>query len=85
MLGFWWSYRAEPRTLALFRASGEEVLVNRAMEDLWASFEADYGPAAGRKLALVNVRFDSDAANYLGFYSEQKVTIRADVIEFVAK
>ena len=83
VLGFSWSYRAEPRTVALFRASGDEMLVNAAMEDLWASFEAEHGPAAGRKLALVNVRFDSDAANYLGFYSEQKVTIRADVVEFV--
>ena len=82
VLGFSWSLRAEPRTLALFRVDGDEMLVNAAMEDLWANFEADHGPAAGRRLALVNVRFDSDSANYLLFYSEQKVTIRADVVEF---
>ncbi len=82
-LGFSWSYRAEPRTLALFRVDGDEMLVSAAMEDLWAKFEAVHGPAAGRKLALVNVRFDSDAANYLGLYSQQSVTIRADVVEFV--
>ena len=83
VLGFSWSVRAEPRTLALFRVDGDEMLVNAAMEDLWSNFEAEHGPAAGRKLALVNVRFDSDSANYLLFYSEQKVMIRADVIEFV--
>jgi hypothetical protein len=82
VLGFSWSYRAEPRTLALFRADGDEMLVSTAMEDLWASFEAEHGRVAGRKLALVNVRFDNDAANYLGLYSQQKVTIRADVVEF---
>ena len=82
VLGFSWSLRAEPRTLALFRVDGDEMLVNAAMEDLWANFESEHGPAAGRKLALVNVRFDSDSANYLLLYTEQKVTIRADVVEF---
>ncbi len=84
VLGFSWSYRGEPRTLALFRADGDEMLMSKAMENLWATFEADHGPATGRKIALVNVRFDSDAANYL-FYSEQRVTIRADVVEFVGE
>ena len=83
VLGFSWSYRAEPRTLALFRVDGDDMLVSAAMEDLWMNFETDHGRAAGRRLALVNVRFDSDAANYLGLYSEQNVTIRADVVEFV--
>ncbi len=82
LIGFSWAYRAEPRTLALLRVDGDEMLVNAAMEDLWASFGAEHGSPAGRKLALVNVRFDSDAANYLGLYTQQNVTIRADVVEF---
>jgi hypothetical protein len=51
------------------------------MEDLWSSFEAQHGPAEGRRLALVNVRYDSDATNLL-LYSDLTLAIRADVVEF---
>jgi hypothetical protein len=59
------------------------MLVAAAMEDLWRNFESEYGPVAGRNLALINVRFDSDAANYLLLYTKQMISIRADVVEFV--
>lgn len=83
ILGFSWAERSEPRTLALHRVDGEPMLVSAAMANLWDNFKAEYGPAEGRNLALINVRFDSDAANYLLLYTKQSITVRADVIEFV--
>lgn len=82
ILGFSWANGHEPKTLALHRVDGEGMLVSTAMKNLWANFEAEYGPVQGRNLALINVRFDSDAANYLLLYTRQSVTIRADVVEF---
>lgn len=83
ILGFSWAAAQEPRTLALYRVDGEGMLVASAMANLWDNFEAEYGPAAGRNLALINVRFDSDAANYLLLYTKQSITVRADVVEFI--
>ncbi len=83
ILGFSWADGNEPKTFALHRVDGEGMLVASAMESLWNNFEADYGPVEGRNLALINVRFDSDAANYLLFYTKQAVSVRADVIEFI--
>jgi len=59
------------------------MLTSTAMANLWQNFEDEYGPVQGRNLALINVRFDSDAANYLLLYTKQSITIRADVIEFI--
>ena len=57
--------------------------MKQALENLWTNFEAEHGPVVGRNLALVNVRYDSDAANYLLLYSKLWVSVRADVIEFI--
>lgn len=69
-------------TLALIRIQGEGLLYKEALEDLWQNFEAQYGSVEGRRLALVNVRYDADALNVLGLYTRPKVSIRADVVEF---
>jgi len=83
IVGFSWAEGSEPRTLALARVDGDEMLTSTAMANLWQNFEHEYGPVRGRNLALINVRFDSDAANYLLLYTKQSITIRADVIEFI--
>ena len=83
ILGFSWANGSEPKTLALQRVDGNGMLVATAMKNLWDNFEKDYGSAQGRNLALINVRFDSDAANYLLLYTKQMITIRADVVEFI--
>lgn len=82
LFGFSGSGRDAPTTLALFRVAGSPMLMKQALENLWANFEAEHGPVEGRNLALVNVRYDSDAANYLLLYSHLNVSVRADVIEF---
>lgn len=71
----------EMRTISLFRLEGEPMLYAAALDDLWANFEATYGEAEGRSLALVNVRFDTDATNLL-VYTRARISVRADVVEF---
>jgi hypothetical protein len=68
-------------TLALARIQGTGQLYREALADLWARFAAANGPIAGRRLALVNVRYDSDNTNLI-VYTKPRLTIRADIVEF---
>ncbi len=68
-------------TLALIRVEGTGMLYKEALDDLWKNYEAAHGPAEGKKLALINVHYDSDALN-LFVYTGAKLLIRADVVEF---
>lgn len=72
----------EMQTIALFRLDGEGQLYQAALADLWRSFENQHGPVDGRSLALINVRYDAEAANYFGLYTRPTIYVRADVIEF---
>ena len=74
---------SEMRTIALIRLEGDGLLYKAALENLWSNFEQQYGSIEGRPLALVNVRYDSDALNVLGIFTKPKISIRADVVEFV--
>lgn len=71
----------EAGTMALARVSGTGMLYQEALENLWENFEKDHGPREDRIIALVNVHYDSDILNLL-FYTEVKLFIRADVVEF---
>ena len=68
-------------TFALVRVSGSGMLYKEALENLWKSYETAYGPVEGKRLALINVRYDSDALNLI-VYTQPKITIRADIVEF---
>jgi hypothetical protein len=70
-------------TVALIRVKGDGQLYKHALEDLWAAFEAEHGPVTGRALALVNIRHDVDCLNVLGIYTQARMWVRADVVEFV--
>ena len=52
-----------------------------ALENLWKEYEEKHGSVIGKKLALVNVRYDSDALNLI-LYTKAKISIRADIVEF---
>jgi len=69
-------------TFAFIRADGDGMLYKEAVENLWANFEAEHGSVENRRLALVNVQFDADAANYLLLYTKTTVSVRADIVEF---
>ena len=83
LLGFSFAQGGETQTIALIPLGGDRMLYKVALENLWRNFEQTHGNIKGRSLALVNVRFDSDALNVLVFYTRPKISVRADVIEFV--
>ncbi len=83
ILGLSGAFRGEMQTFGLIRISGEGMLYQEALDSLWRTFEQQYGQAVeGSRLALVNVRYDAEALNVLGFYTKPTVVIRADIIEF---
>ena len=81
ILGFSGGPASQVGTLAIARVSGTGQLYKEALENLWENYEKDHGPREGRKIALVNVHYDADILN-LFFYTEVKLYIRADVVEF---
>ena len=81
LLGLSMSMGSSTNTLAVARIGGTGMLYKEALEDLWKQFESQHGKIEGRKLALANLRYDSEALNLLVF-TGVKVFIRADVIEF---
>ncbi len=81
LFGVSFSNGAQSGSVALTRIGGTGHLYKEAMEGLWESFEEKHGPAEGRRLALSNIRYDSDSKNFL-LYTDIKLAIRADIIEF---
>jgi hypothetical protein len=81
LVGLSFSNGMMTQTLALYRLKGTGMLYKEAIEDLWTNYEAQHGKAEGRKLALVNVRYDADPLNLL-VYARARISVRADVVEF---
>lgn len=81
LLGISFSAGAATNTVALARVSGSGMIYTEALENLWKDYEEKHGSVIGKKLALVNVRYDSDALNLI-LYTKAKIAIRADVVEF---
>jgi hypothetical protein len=69
------------QTFAIARLNGSSSLFGDAVENLWENFRDQYGKVEGRELALVNIRYDTDALN-LFVYTKPTVSVRADVVEF---
>ena len=69
-------------TFGLIKVSGVEKPFDAAIKDLWNNYREKYGDTEGKKLALVNVRQDTETLNTL-VYTEAKYFISADVVEFV--
>jgi len=84
ILGGTWSGGMYTNTFAFIRVSGTGLLYKEAFADLWKNYEAAHGPVGDKKIAFINLRYDSDALN-LVVYTQAKIMIRADVIEFTAR
>jgi hypothetical protein len=84
LIGVSYSMSTITNTLALIRVEGTGQLYKEALEKLWQNYEKYNGSPAGKKLALVNVRYDADILN-LFLYTKVKYFIRADVVEFAAR
>ncbi len=67
--------------LAIARVSGSEHLHQTALKNVWLQYAEKHGPIEGKKLALVNIRYDADALNLL-LYTQVDLIIHADVVEF---
>ncbi len=81
ILGLSYSTGLTANTLALARVDGTDKLYTDALENLWANYEAEHGKVENGTLALANVRYDSDILNLI-LYTQVKVTVRADIVEF---
>ncbi len=81
LIGVSWSMGIASNTFALVRLNGTGMLYKEALDNLWANYQSAHGPAEGKRLALVNIHYDSDALN-LFVYTKASVMVRADVIEF---
>lgn len=81
VLGVSYSTGFTANTLAIARIEGTGSLYAEAIQNLWDNFEAANGSITDRKLALTNIRYDTDILNLL-FYTRTKIIIRADVVEF---
>ncbi len=81
LLGVTWNTGVINSTLALARVSGSDALYRDALQNLWQNYEAKNGSVVGKKVALINIRYDSDNLNLL-LYAGAHVSVRADVIEF---
>ncbi len=81
VFGFSMSMGTVTNTIALARVDGTGMLYKEALDGLWKNYEAAHGSAEGKKLALVNLHYDSDVLN-LFVYTKAKIMVRADVVEF---
>ncbi|REL37752.1 hypothetical protein DYD21_08195 [Rhodohalobacter sp. SW132] len=68
-------------SFALARVAGSGQMYADALENLWLNYESENGSAANQRLALANVRYDTDILNLI-VYSKVRLTVRADIIEF---
>lgn len=74
-------YSRQMQTLAVARVSGSGMIYGEALKNLWNNFRDQYGKVKGRNLALINVRYDTEALNLI-LYTKPTVSVRADIIEF---
>lgn len=81
LFGASYSWGMATNSMGLIPMGGTKTLYKDAREALWNNFESEYSSVEGRKLALVNIQYDAATSNFF-FYTDAKVTITADVIEF---
>jgi hypothetical protein len=81
LIGLSYSTGNMANTLALARIGGTATLYDTAVRDIWKNYEEKHGTAEGKKLALINIRYDTDILNLL-VYTKTDLYIHADVVEF---
>jgi len=81
ILGLCYGFGIYNTAFGLIPLTKDRALYKLATLDLWTNFETKYGPVQGKRLALINVRYDTQALNLL-VYASPTLTIVADVVEF---
>ncbi len=82
LFGFSVPQGADVGSFALIRINGVQKPYAAALEELWKNYREKYGEIEGKKLALINIRQDTEVLNTF-VYTEAKYFITADVIEFI--
>ncbi|MEN8193652.1 MAG: DUF6567 family protein [Bacteroidota bacterium] len=82
LVGISYSQGSDIGTFALIKVAGVEKLYDAAIKDLWNNYREKYGDTEEKKLALVNIRQDTEILNTI-VYTQAKYFITADVVEFV--
>ncbi len=75
------TYGPVVQTLALARISGSASLYSDAIHDLWQNVASRLGQVDGRRLSLINIRYDFDVLNLI-LVNHVRVIVSADVVEF---
>lgn len=73
---------SEVGSFGIVKVSGVEKPYDSAYRDLWNNFEESNGKIGNKKLALINIRHDSEVLNTI-LYTQAKYFVTADVIEFI--
>ncbi|HZY78913.1 MAG TPA: DUF6567 family protein [Cyclobacteriaceae bacterium] len=81
VLGVSYGFGIATTQLAIIPLTEDRMLYKNAIKNFWSNFEATHGSVSDRKLALVNVRYDSESLN-LFFYTKVTTVVVADVVEF---
>jgi hypothetical protein len=58
------------------------MLYREAVGNLWKNAEKTLNSIEGKKVALLNVRYDSEVLNSF-VYTQFTISVRADIMEFV--
>lgn len=81
IIGLSYSTGLSAATFAIARVDGTGMMYAEALEDLWDNFELSGEKVKDQKLALANVRYDTDILNLI-LYTKVRVTVRADIVRF---
>lgn len=81
IIGLSYSTGLAATTFAIARVEGTGMLYAEALENLWNNFEMTGEEVKDQKLALANVRYDTDIMNLI-LYTKVRVVVRADVVKF---
>ncbi len=81
LLGASYSWGIATNSVGIIPLDSNKMLYKEARESLWENFEKQGESIEGRTLALVNIQYDSNTANFL-IYTKASVSMTADIIEF---
>ncbi len=82
ILGLSYSQGSDVGSFGIAKVAGVEKPYDTALKNLWKNYEEEHGKIEGKKLALVNIRHDSEVLNTI-LYTQAKYFVTADVIEFI--
>lgn len=69
------------QSLSLIKLSGSDGLYQQAFKNLWDNVEKKVGKVEDHRLALTNIRYDTQISNFI-LFNKVKLMVRADVIKF---